>query len=189
MHHIRSSRLASLVPTSQLPQLLFECHRVLKPGGLLELRLIDAAPPRQSLGPELSTWLEERLLLGLEARFRCSRPLALIPQWVKQAGFAPLPSMGHDFEPPNSLKRSGLVRCLRLPASISARPVIEKKTQVVTEVGVLLARALWEDTWGPYVTDVEEGEKWWWDAECLLRECSEFGTIWEVGMLVVMKEN
>jgi hypothetical protein len=87
------------------------------------------------------------------------------------------------------LKRNGLVRCLRLPASISTSLGLEKKTEVVTEVGVLLARALWRDTWGPYVTDAEEGEKWWWDAECLLRECSEFGTIWEVGTLVVVKEN
>lgn len=188
MHHIRSSRLASLVPSSELPRLLSECHRVLKPGGVLELRLIDAAPPRQCLGPELAAWLDERLLLGLEAGFRCSRPLALIPQWVKQAGFAPLPSMIHDFEPPNSLKRSGLVRCLRLPAATPATPALEKRAKVVTGVGVLLARALWKDIWGPYVIDAEEGEKWWWDADCLLGECEEWGTVWEVGTLVVVKE-
>lgn len=97
--------------------------------------------------------------------------------------------MVHDFEAPNSLKQSGFARLLRLPAAASAIPALEQKTQVVTEVGVLLARALWKDTWGSYVMDAEEGEKWWWDAECLIRECEEWGTVWEVGTLVVVKEN
>lgn len=128
------------------------------------------------------------MLLNLEAGFRCSRPLALLPTWVRQAGFIPLPSTVHDFVPPGSVKRNGVVRCLRLPAATAASSPSEK-TQIVAEVGSLLARALWKDTWGSYVADDEEGEKWWWDAEFLLEECEQFKTVWEVGTLVVVKGN
>ena len=187
MHHIRSSRLATLIPSSQIPQLLAECHRVLKPGGVLELRVMDAAPQRQCLGPNLAAWLEERLLVGLEAKFRCSRPLALVPQWAKQAGFVPMASTVHEFERPDSLKRSGVVRCLRLPAAMGRAPLVER-TGVLVELGLLLSRTLWKDTWGSYVADVEGESRWWWDSDMILSECADWGTVFEVATLVVVKE-
>ena len=187
IHYIRSSRLSTLVQSSQIPQLLAECHRVLMPGGVLELRFMDAAPPRHCMGPNLAAWLEERLLLKLEADFRCSRPLALIPEWAKQAGFVPMASAVQESEPPESLKRNGFVRCLRLPAAKARAPMADR-TRVLVELGLLLGRTLWKDTWGSYIADVEGEEQWWWDSDMILSECEDWGTVFEVATLVVVKE-
>ena len=46
MHLIIATRLTTMLPASQIPSLLSDCHRVLQPGGVLSLRLIDALPDR-----------------------------------------------------------------------------------------------------------------------------------------------
>jgi SAM-dependent methyltransferase len=210
MHHIRSSRLATLLPAAQIPGLLAECHRVLKPGGILELRLMNPLPERNSMGPKLAHWLEERLMLNLEAGFRCSRPLTLIPQWAKDAGFQPLPFTSEaeahgrnaDGTPrvrrPNSLGKLGLARSLNLPSVAVEASAASKDSSgdsgralVVSQVGVLVARSLWKDTWGSFVREgsYDEGsESWWWEDGHLAKECKAWRTSWEVGTLIVAKE-
>lgn len=190
MHHIRSSRIASLLPASQLPQLLSECYRVLKPGGVLELRLMDATPERGSMGPRLATWLEERLLLGLEREFRCQRPVMMVPRWAAEAGFQPLPFKKEvDAQglktPRSSLSRMGVARSLRLPAATQEKEPGSR--DIVAQVGVLVGRALWKDAWGPFVHEDYE-EHWWWDNPDVVEECREWKTVWDVGTLYVVKE-
>jgi hypothetical protein len=191
MHHIRSARVASLLPATQLPSLLSECFRVLKPGGILELRLMDATPERGSMGPRLATWLEERLLLGLEREFRCQRPLMLIPRWAQEAGFSPLPfrneadAPGMRAQKPN-FGKLGLARCLRLPAAAIERE--SGNRDVVAQVGVLVGRALWKDAWGSFVQGDYE-EDWWWDNPEVVDECREWKTVWDVATLYVVKED
>ncbi|QDS77075.1 hypothetical protein FKW77_007287 [Venturia effusa] len=192
MHHVRASKMASLLPASQIPQLLSECYRVLKPGGVLELRLMDATPERGSMGPRLATWLEERLLLGLEREFRCQRPIMLVPRWAQDAGFQPLP-FRNEFDaqglksPRNSMGKMGMVRCLRLPAATADRDQVSR--DIVAQVGVLVGRALWKDTWGSFVSNEESEENWWWDNPEVVEECRQWRTVWDVGTLYVMKED
>jgi hypothetical protein len=189
MHHIRSTRLPILLPASQLPALLAECYRVLKPGGVLELRLMDATPERRSMGPLLASWLEDRLLLGLEQDFKCQRPVMLVPRWAHDAGFIPLPIKNDaDGDKESSEKRKGnmgLARCLRLPAAASNAH--SNHRDIVGQVGVLVSRALWKDTWGAYVND-DYHEHWWWENPEIIDECREWNTTWDVGTMFVMKE-
>ena len=49
--HIRASTLPTLVPSASLPELFNECYKLLAPGGLLEIRIMDAAPLRKTAGP------------------------------------------------------------------------------------------------------------------------------------------
>jgi hypothetical protein len=189
MHHIRSTRLASLLSGSQLPALLAECYRVLKPGGVLELRLMDATPERRSMGPLLANWLEDRLLLSLEAEFKCTRPVMLVPRWLRETGFISLSSSsiaGHATALVDDRKAGqGIMKCLRLPA-VATNPHTSHR-DIVGQVGVLVTRALWIDAWGPYV--YEDGkEPWWWDNPEIVEECREYNTSWDVSMMYVMKE-
>jgi hypothetical protein len=189
MHHIRSARLPTLLPASQLPALLAECYRVLKPGGVLELRLMDATPERRSTGPLLANWLEERLLLGLEQDFKCQRPVILVPKWARDAGFVPL-VLKDDADKGNTSGEQqngnlGLARCLRLPAAASDSS--HNHRDVVGQVGVLVSRALWKDAWGANVSD-DYNEHWWWENPEIVDECREWNTTWDVGTLFVTKE-
>ena len=201
MHHVRCSKLASLLPAAQLPALIAECHRVLMPGGVLELRIMDAMPDRCSTGPKMAAWLEERLLLRLEAGFKCSRPLAMVPQWVKDAGFKPLPTQTDDEMTASSeltprkktrTGKLGITRCLQLPTVPSDGSNSPNRELVVSRLGVEVARALWIDAWGSFVREGsdqedEEAATWWDDAE-LTMECKEWKTVWDVATLIVAKE-
>jgi hypothetical protein len=195
MHHIRSSQLPSLLPAAQLPALLADCHRILKPGGVLELRIVDAVPQQGSMGPKLAAWLEDRLLQHLDDQYRCSRPSLLVQQWASDAGFAML----HG-------GKLGLLRCLRLAAA-GARGGHD----VLGEVGAAALREVWKDAWGKYVQHYEidpgasnsnsnssgagsasDGQAqplWWWADDDLVRECQQWGTAWDVGTLVVVKQD
>ena len=188
MHHVRSTRLPTLIAGTQLPALLSECHRVLKPGGVLELRLMDATPDRRSMGPLLANWLEDRLLLRLEADFKCTRPIALVPRWVREAGFVPVPMYsskdmdGHDLSARG--QDYGITKRLRLPA-VASTPSTDQR-EVVGQVGVLVSRALWRDAWGSYVCDHHD-ETWWWESPDVVDECRAYDTTFDVGTLIVMK--
>ncbi|KAJ9637750.1 hypothetical protein H2199_007241 [Coniosporium tulheliwenetii] len=169
--HIRTTSLPTLVPSSSIPLLLKECHRVLAPGGILELRLIDPAPKRATTGPILREWLEERLMPEIESSFCCTRPNLLVPKFVKEAGFSLLVPPG---------QWNNLTQVLKFPAAPG-----EGEGDVDAELAALVGRALWKDVWGPFV----EGDGgWWWEREDVVRECREFGTVWECGSLFAFKE-
>ncbi len=85
--HIKASMLPSLVPSANLPELFSECYKLLAPGGLLEIRIMDAAPVRKTTGPLMRSWVEDRLSNNLERLFRCSKPCLLVPVWLKDADF------------------------------------------------------------------------------------------------------
>ncbi|EON69934.1 hypothetical protein W97_09199 [Coniosporium apollinis CBS 100218] len=169
--HIRTTSLPALVSSSSIPLLLKECHRVLAPGGILELRLIEAAPKRATTGPAMKKWLEERLIPGIESSFRSTRPSLLVPKFVKEAGFSLLVPPG---------QWNNLTQVLKFPAAPRAG-----EEDVDAELAALVGRALWKDVWGTFV---EGNGGWWWELEDVITECREFGTVWECGSLFAFKE-
>lgn len=167
--HIRASTLPSLVPSSKLPQLLRECHRLLAPGGLLEIRIMDAAPVRRTAGPKMRAWIEDRLSLNLEKTFRCSKPCMLIPGWVADAGFD-VPTL------------RGKNQVMRLPCAFDgATPTVDE------ELKMLVGRALWKDIWGSYVDDVPNEPQWWWEDDEIVQECLQHQTAFDCGSIFAYK--
>ncbi|PVI07090.1 hypothetical protein DM02DRAFT_581002 [Periconia macrospinosa] len=161
--HIRSSTLPSLAPSSELPKLLRECYRLLAPGGMLELRIMDAAPMRRTAGPNMRAWIEDRVSLNLEREFRCSKPCMLVPGWVKEAGFevadAPV---------------------IRLPCA-----ALQQSTEVNEELKALVVQCMWRNMWGDFVDeDAGEGEAmWWWEDDEVMQECLQRETMFECGVI------
>jgi hypothetical protein len=149
---------------------------------------MDATPERRSMGPLLASWLEDRLLLGLEAEFRCTRPIMLVPRWARDAGFVPLSAdITRSADMNDSVVVSGqegTMKCLRLPAVATAPHSTQR--DISGQVGVLVSRALWKDAWGPYICDDYE-QHWWWESSGIVQECREYATTWDVGIMVMMK--
>jgi len=168
--HIRASTLPSLVPSSELPGLLRECCRLLAPGGLLEIRIMDAAPVRKTAGPKMRAWIEDRLSLNLERHFRCTKPCLLLPAWVADAGFE-LPAQVGD------------MRVMRLPCAFD-----DRSANVDVELKALVGRALWKDIWGSFVDEDPEEAAWWWEDEDLMQECLERQTVFECGAIYAYKK-
>lgn len=167
---IRASTLPSLVPSSKLPQLLRECHRLLAPGGLLEIRIMDAAPVRKTAGPLLRAWIEDRLSINLEKTFRCSKPCMLFPGWVADAGFE-LPIL------------SGVNQVMSLPCAFDG-------STVDAELKMLIGRALWKVIWGPYVdiADTSGEAQYWWEVDEIVEECLQHRTVFECGAIFAYRK-
>lgn len=168
--HVRASTLPSLVPSAKLPELLRECHRLLAPGGLLEIRIMDAAPVRKTAGPKMRGWIEDRLALNLERRFRCTKPCMLLPGWVEDAGFE---LMAHASES----------QVMRLPCAFDSRI-----SDVDAELKCLVGRSLWENIWGSFVHEDLDEAKWWWEDEEVVQECLDRQTVFECGTIYAYKK-
>lgn len=166
--HIRASTLPSLVPSAKLPELFRECFKLLAPGGLLEIRIMDAAPLRKTTGPLMRTWIEDRLSVSLERLFRCSKPCLLVPGWLTDAGFALTdPEGDHN---------------VTLPCAFD-----QTSTDVDKELSAIIGRSLWKDIWGDFVDDVPGEPKWWWEDEEIVQECLARQTVFECRAIFAYK--
>jgi len=170
--HIRASTLPSLVPSLQLPAMFRECYRLLAPGGMLEIRIMDAAPMRWTAGPKMKAWIEDRVSMNLERLFRCSKPCTLVPGWVADAGF----------KLPSSFASKG-------DENMKLRCASEPNTaDVDAELSTLVGRALWRDIWGDFVDDIPGEPRWWWEDEEVMKECLERQTAFECGSIFAFKD-
>lgn len=166
---IRASSLLSACPITKLAPLLKECHRVLVPGGKIELRLIDPVP--NACGPKLLEWLHRNLLLNLGQESRSLRPSLLVPIRVEEAGFEILDS---------AMARSDSTR---LPAAGKGR-----SSSIERKLGVEVGHWLWEDMWGGFVmVDGDQPAKMWWNVENIIEECLIHRTSIEVKTLFALK--
>lgn len=165
--HIRASTLPSLVPSAKLPELFRECYKLLAPGGLLEIRIMDAAPVRRTAGPMMRMWIEDRLSVNLEKLFRCSKPCSLVPGWLAEAGF--------------ELSQENEV-ALTLPCALD-----QTSGDVDRELSTMIGQALWKDTWGPFVEDLPGEPKWWWEEDIIVQECLKRNTMLECRSLYAYK--
>lgn len=165
--HIRASTLPSLVPSAKLPELFRECYKLLAPGGLLEIRIMDAAPVRRTAGPLMRMWIEDRLSVNLERLFRCSKPCSLVSSWLAEAGFQLCEDNDQE---------------LQLPCAYdSASNDVEK------ELSTMIGQALWKDIWGSFVDDFPDEPKWWWEEEIIVQECLKRKTVLEYRSLYAYK--
>ncbi|KAH6667908.1 hypothetical protein B0J14DRAFT_488964 [Halenospora varia] len=159
---ITSFSLPSLLPASSLPTILAECHRVLVPGGMLHLTILDPSPLPSTLGPKLRAWLDEHLLLHLERQFRPLNPSRLFPAWLRDVG----------------LRSEGSTR-LTVPGLSGGM----KGEIVKQELKSVVGRMLWKEMWGPYV----QGDRWWWEDEEIVEECEGLRTCWSWEVLEGVK--
>ncbi|EDU40361.1 conserved hypothetical protein [Pyrenophora tritici-repentis Pt-1C-BFP] len=149
--------------------LLFsECHKLLAPGGFLEIRIMDAAPARQTAGPRMRMWIEDRLSINLERDFRCSKPCLLVPGWLADAGFEVV-DQAND--------QNTTLPCAFDPTSAT----------VDQELSTIIGRAFWKDIWGSFVDDVPGEPKWWWEDEEILDECVRRRTLLECKTIFAYK--
>ncbi|KAF2672222.1 hypothetical protein BT63DRAFT_191651 [Microthyrium microscopicum] len=190
VHHIHAARLPSLLPAAHLPALVADCRRVLKPTGTLELRLVDAIPDRGSTGPRLATWLEQHLLPNLERDLRCLQPTALLPNIAQSTGFPGPLQMTRHLRLPAAIIDTNTLNSGHSNGAYSNGAAITGSDVLAHEIGTMVLRELWKDSWGAYVSVGEAGVlEWWWEDSEILEECVEWGTGWDVGVLIAVKED
>jgi hypothetical protein len=166
--HIRASTLPSLVPSAILPELFSECHKLLASGGVLEVRVMDAAPVRMTAGPLMRMWIEDRLSVNLERLFRCSKPCSLVPGWLEDAGY--------------EMIASGKEQNVMLPCAFDP-----DSSDIDKELSTIIGRAFWKDIWGNFIDGAPDEPKWWWDDKEILQECLKRHTVFECRTIFAYK--
>jgi SAM-dependent methyltransferase len=78
-HHLFESIKCTLWPV-----LIEEISRVLAPGGLMIVSIMDALPQRA--GPLLDYWTHQNLNMNVLRRFMVHQPSLLLPSWVEESG-------------------------------------------------------------------------------------------------------
>jgi hypothetical protein len=184
---IRASlSLTAQLPSSALPTLLKECHRVLRKRGALHLTLIDPCPIAATLGPIMREWLDSHLLLELERNFRCTNPCRLVPGWCADAGFD---------------ASSTTLSRMRFAAATETAPLSSQTrfgwrgvegAAAGTREGLkaVVGMMLWEECWGGFCADGEgeDARRWWEDRE-VMEECVEMGTAWDILVVETLKDS
>lgn len=167
-------RLSSIYPQEDMPEMLGKIARCLKPGGTLQLTLIDPLPLAATLGPRMRSWLQNNLIKNLEKNQRCSDPRRAFPPWLANAK---LRSQGSSmtttkfYAIPNCVvnSRTSLVEESGLPVEKAYHEKLVK-----AEIRSHIGRLLWSEVWGPFVT----ASQWWWEDPICVEECVELRTIW-----------
>lgn len=180
---ITSLPLPTLLPASQLPQLLRECNRILLPDGTLKLMLLDAAPTVGTMGTLLKSWLTKHLLGNLEKRDRVREVRKQMSMLLLDAGF-----MGCDGDIKLSFRAAEQEFATRRPVNDKGKDAKTKsliqlaqeraaEEETMHKLSVVVGRLLWKELWGPYVTGSKF--KWWWEDANIVEECRAMGTRWE----------
>ncbi|KUI71732.1 hypothetical protein VM1G_06698 [Cytospora mali] len=173
---VNSISIASMVPSSEIPNLLGRIHQVLARGGSLNIAILDPLPSARSAGPALRQWLDENLTFNLEQQFRCTNPSRNFPVWLQEARLR---------------ARGSVITTTRFQAvseadgggggSGSEESDMEARRELRTVVG----RMLWQDIWGAFVT----ADRWWWDVPEIVDECVGMDTHWEYSIIMACKES
>ncbi|KAK7718230.1 hypothetical protein SLS57_006106 [Botryosphaeria dothidea] len=147
---IRCAALPSNLAATKIQPILRDLLRMLAPGGILELRLIDSTPDNT-----------KRSTLDYNKRN------GIIGSSTKATDFAAL------FEDP------------------ADDPTSPEGQALQGELAALVARGLWKDSWGSLVDKgptVGRDIIWWWDDPEIVRECWDYGTVFECGTMFAFKE-
>ncbi|KAI0472154.1 hypothetical protein GGR56DRAFT_682584 [Xylariaceae sp. FL0804] len=165
--------MPSLFPSTEIPPFLRHINRCLAPGGALHLTLIDPQPVSDSMGPKLRQWLFEKLLINLEQMFRTTYPSGTFPAWL---------SVGR-------LRGKGstitTVTVPAVPEDIVDYEETHEATMVKTELRCLVTRMLWQEVWGSFV----QADRWWWEEEDIIEECTAMNTYWQYSHIIAVKES
>lgn len=177
---VYSISLPAICSSQDIPGVLRNIHKCLKPGGTLQLTLIDPLPCAGTLGQRMRAWLEEHLLLNLEKNFRCMNPSRVFPHWLGDAALrgrgstlttakfyaVPASARGHETDPDPFIEQ------------------VRSEKEIKAELRSLVGRMLWMEVWGAYVT----AGRWWWEDQACVEECLQLGTFWEYNVIEGVKD-
>lgn len=150
---IVSRSIATTLRNDDWARSFFDCMRVLKPGGHIEVLSID--PHLSCEGPKLSAWVDEYLTCRLEEH-----------GLSKQASDTVLDTM----------EIVGLENIRRARVALPAQsPKAMQDTADAGRMMALLGRHFYQDIHGRFLHS-EQGEEWFWTRKDIRDECERYRT-------------
>ena len=185
MDSISSRSLQLLLRSSQWPAFLQECTRVLRPGGALEVSILDPIP--RNCGTLLREWTTKNVLLGLEKRYLLTHPTTMvIPLWLKDiAELEHLSSVKFTFAAATDWP---------LFSSSPATPTAASDQQDNDRLRTAVGRHFYRSLYKKLLAKARQGQgevsprerqgitacSWWWQESSIVNECIELGAAFEM---------
>ncbi|KAG5968203.1 hypothetical protein E4U57_007150 [Claviceps arundinis] len=176
---VHSMLLPALCKASEMPGVLHNIHKCLKPGGSLNLIVIDSIPHVDAFGAKMRAWFMENLVLNIRQQSRSINPSLILPDLLSKASLRATGSVlttTQFYANPQNIGRHGA------ELDGTARSVNEDK-ELRAELRSIAGRILWKEVWGQFVTS----DTWWWEEADCMQECLELGTFWEYHFVQAVK--
>ncbi len=199
---VTTRSVAFLLKSTDIPSLLRGCHRVLKPGGSLEISVLDPMPG--NAGPLLRQWTNLYLIEGLKSKFLTTRPAMIIQLWLEDvAGFAPpvTKTMAFSAVVDDEISKAdvpitnfnGIEQELSRYSEVPHQGRSDLQ-QLKSGLGRHFYQSLYRE-FAPqrrvvpgFQDSAEVKRCWWWDNSAILRECREYGTTFEMVTFTCQKK-
>ncbi|ETS80521.1 hypothetical protein PFICI_08050 [Pestalotiopsis fici W106-1] len=165
-------RMGSMLAKYDVPIVLAEIYKLLKPGGALHVTLMDPCPEEQVCGPLMRKWMRDNLIVELEKHARTTSPSRDVPAWMKAAELRGRGSHYTQYHVPV------------VPAGYDRIQDDKQWEPAMGEARCRVMAMLWYEIWGNLIHDC----KWWWDDEDILKECAEYGTYFAYFFVTGVKE-
>jgi hypothetical protein len=189
---VSSRAISVLLQSSQWPSFALECARVLRPGAIFEVTVVDPLP--RNCGPLLGRWTAEKIILGLERRFLVTHPAMIIPVWLddvaefehRDSQTLSFPAVGEGDMLDRRLSDWAGTAC---PTDSSASQSDRDLRGLSVAVGRYFYQAFYR-TLVPRQPS-QSGKtthesmrcrrwSWWWADPAIVRECQDYGTVFEM---------
>lgn len=192
---ISSRSIALFLRSSQWPVFVQECVRVLRPGGVLEVTILDPMP--RNCGPLLRQWTAKNLILGLERRFLVTHPAMIIPMWfddISDFGRREKMTLAYFATADEVTQELGLTSQDVVDAHPQPEAADQRSRRDLQRLRTAVGRHFYQALYNGLVPKVyqrqpgnsklETPEKstpyWWWKDPEIMRECKEQGTMFEM---------
>ena len=151
-------------------RLFFDCMRVLKPGGSIEILSVD--PHMNGEGPQLQSWVDEHVTCRLEAHNVSMVPSESVLDTMEIVGLENI-----------RRARVALPAYLGSPKAVaravpSSNDLPSPSPQDVADASRMMAylgRHFYQDLYGKFVR-LNQGEEWFWSRKDIRAECEQYQT-------------
>ncbi|KAG5939461.1 hypothetical protein E4U59_003078 [Claviceps monticola] len=176
---VHSMLLPALCKASEMPGVLHNIHKCLKPGGSLNLIVIDSIPHVDAFGAKMRAWFMKNLVLNIRQQSRSINPSLVLPDLLSKTSLRATGSIlttTQFYANPQNIGRH------EVELDGTAKSVNEDK-ELRAELRSIAGRVLWKEVWGQFVTS----DTWWWEEADCMQECLELGTFWEYHFVQAVK--
>ncbi|KAL1654497.1 hypothetical protein SLS61_003101 [Didymella pomorum] len=148
----------------------FDCMRVLKPGGSIEILSVDAHMNGE--GPQLQSWVDEHITCRLEAHNISMVPSESVLDTMEIVGLENIRrarvALPAYLGSPKAVARAA-------PSSNGASTPSPQDVVDASRMMAYLGRHFYQDLYGKFVR-LSQGEEWFWNRKDVRDECEKYQT-------------
>lgn len=170
---IISRSIATVLRNDEWARSFFDCMRVLKPGGQIEILSVDAHMSCE--GPKLSSWVDEHISCRLEAHGLSKQASDTVLDTMEIVGLENIrrARVALPAHSPKAMPKLAPPPSHTYGAAIP--PPTPQDTLDTSKMMAFLGRHFYQDLYNKFM-HVSQGEEWFWSRKDIKDECARYKT-------------